>query len=254
MESRIFKMKTILLVEDNPVYLEAAVNHLKTRGVNFYLASNYDDNAFGALKELNGRKLDGVITDCFFRRNSTNDIELGKYVSLLMLGQDPEFLKARTFLEEAKKHFAWDEEIEGLWRDFALHTTELNPLNSPLYRAAKQVTVPEAKEGGTMLAKKILKEAYKVVADPYEVLNLRMEQDTTFQPLGILIGEKAKELNIPCVFATSGYHHGLIVQQMCNWISRRSLGPVVDCPPGKEDYKGTDKFWSQAYSTLEGKL
>lgn len=248
-------MKRILVVEDNPEYIDAASVYFRTYA-GLQVAHGHDYNV--ALARLyEETDLDGAIIDCFFPNvTGSQDIKPGREAVAKMVAADPTETRVRAVLDEFGKYVELDDELGPLVRAFAYTQidSDQEPSQSNMLLAVKQVNQTTNKAATTIIAKKTFKAAYGKQAsrykDYYSALEKAMEEDEANQPLGILVGEKAEELEMPFILATSTYHHDILTQPVHNYIIGRGWG-FVDCGSGQEDKKATIEFWERAFNALQ---
>jgi len=206
-------MSRILVVEDNPQFREGARTYLATRGdIQVAYATDHDE----AIREIDTEpRLDGAVIDCFFPKVAgSGDLTLGYEALQRMIEADTNGRKT-----------------------------------SPVARALTQV--------GDLLGREFAKVAaknadvnYSAEVDNYWALEQAMKESEANQPLGILVAERADELGIPFILATSTYHHDELTQPIQDYVSRRGWR-LVDCIPDREHEKATPKFWERAFDELE---
>ena len=209
-------MSRILVVEDNPQFREGASKYLATReGIQVAYATNHDE----AIREIYTEpRMEGAVIDCFFPKVvGSKDLTLGYEAIQRMIEADP---RGRKTSPVAK---ALTQVGDILGRDFAKF-------------AAKNVRVNYSGEG-----------------DNYWALEQAMKESEANQPLGILVAERAGELGIPFILATSTYHHDELTQPIQDYVSRRGWR-LVDCGPNSEHEKETPEFWARAFGELERRL
>ena len=105
-----------------------------------------------------------------------------------------------------------------------------------------------------------LKERFKLIyggdrapKDYYSALMKAMEESEANQPLGLLVAERADELSLPFILATSTYHHDILTQPVHDYASVKGW-TLVDCEPNRGDDKASPEFWERVFSELERKL
>ena len=68
------------------------------------------------------------------------------------------------------------------------------------------------------------------------------------EPIGAAIMMICRELNLPCVLNTSGYHHGSRYQWICTLQRSFGLPEIID--GADSDVEAQHKNWSKAFRTL----
>ncbi len=250
-------MSKIFIVEDNLKYRKAASECFKEKhDVDF--AVDYD-----SAMNLLSNKYSYAMVDLFFPKNTgTNDISLGRDLVLKMIDCDSVEKNARELINELNKYVDInDAELAPIIKVFAYENKD--GIKNPVFSAIKRVGKTLGKEIATKISTNSLKLLYTPShldhsnrnkrPDYYGELEKAIEKSEANQPLGILIGEKLKDMEIPFVFVTSTYHHDVITQPVCDYISRKNLGSVIDCSPGKEDEKAISEFWERAFNILTKK-
>lgn len=248
-------MARILLVEDNKKYSASALAYLVHRDTDVEIAEDYSQ----ASDKLQGTpQFDGVISDVFFPfEKGSGNIAFGKVLVERMAKEDPQ----EREMQEALK--IWGEyvnlkDLEMLkYSRYQIASSQgTNWHNSPLLRAIRQVSGVLNKEGATLIAKRTLEHTYdesRATEDYFGALREEMEADESSQPLGILVAERANELRIPVVLATSTYHHDILTQPVQNFVSRKGIR-LIDCGPNRENDKVSAEYWAKVYKSLETAL
>lgn len=245
-------MKKILLVEDNPRYIAAAVRTLK--GKNFSVCVAHDYNS--ARLSLDELKLDAAIIDCFFSRaTSFGNISFGRLAIEKMAKEDHNEQRARKYLQSIEKYVNLDDlEVKTLARMYGYYHLRDDFMNGTSYNVIKCVG-----EINGDVATKALKEAYGVVfkngeyKDYFGDLEKDIVKNESNQALGILVAEEAQKLELPFVLATSTYHHDSITQPIANYANKRGW-TLVDCQPGTLEEKSHSEFWEKVLRELNNKL
>ena len=206
-------MKKILVIEDNEIYKSAAQKHLNSKGIDVVSARDYSE----ASSYLASPKIEGIITDCFF----------------------PEITGSEK-------------------RDLGYATIEKMAEVDPLGRKTDPLALAIAKVGnivGTDAVKQMTANAgaeYRQSVDLYWALEQAVKENEANQPLGVLVAERAEELGLPFVLATSTHHHDELTQPIQNYVGRKHW-TLMDCNPGKADEKATPEFWERVLNILERK-
>jgi len=249
-------MTKIFIVEDNEKYRDVAKKHFDSLKHNVDYAIDYDE-----AMNLISDKYNFALIDCFFpKKTGSNNIILGKELVKKMLEADPTENKVKKVINEFDKYINInDEKLGPMIRAFAYENEE--GITNPVFLSIKRVGDTLGREIATKITTNSLGLLYTPShlaysnrnkrPDYYGELEKAIEKSEANQPLGILIGERLKELKIPFVFVTSTYHHDTLTQPVCDYISRNELGSVVDCSHGKEDEKATPEFWRRAFNYLK---
>lgn len=249
-------MKRILIIEDNPGYREGADKYFGNQGgIDIAYAIDYDQ----AMPLLAGEpRQDGAISDVFFpKKTGSGDISLGKLAIEKMRDSDPIESARKAVLEKVGQYAKIDDELKEYLINFADGYPEKgkvihNPTIWAIERAGK-VLAPEAV---ALIVKNTLKvymtSAMQARRDYYGALEKAIQESEANQPLGILIGERAEELGIPFVLATSTYHHDMLTQPV-QYYAFKKRWPLIDCDPAMGDDKAKPEFWKMAFNVLLGK-
>ena len=243
-------MAKILLVEDNPRYASSAEQYLASRSQSIVLAKDYSQ----AMDRLRNPEFNGMITDCFFpEKIGSGNIHLGKGLVEKMAKSDPHEIKIAESLESLGQYVDLeDQDARKYARFFAVN---LYQPDSPIFKALELVAKAD-KQTATHAFKETFKLIYRenqAPRDYYSALMKAMEESEANQPLGVLVAEKASELSMPFVLATSTYHHDILTQPVQDYASRNGW-KLVDCGPNREDDKASHEFWERAFGELEKKL
>jgi|TARA_B100002003_G_scaffold221149_1_gene223947 DNA-binding NarL/FixJ family response regulator len=248
-------MNKILLVEDNSQFREGANKYFNSRkDVELVYALNYDEAVKGLYAEP---KIDGAVIDCFFpKKTGSGDISLGKEIVKKMESSDPDEKKRLEGLKVLGEYINLnDQDMRKYARHLINNTPEDDILQNPIVKAIKQVSML-GKDVATIIVKDTLGMTYQknnLSKDYYDALRNAMEKSETNQPLGISIADKANELGIPFILATSTNHHDILTQPIQDYVSRKGWG-LVDCFQNRENEKATPEFWEKAFNELERKL
>jgi CheY-like chemotaxis protein len=243
-------MKKILLIEDNPKYASSAEQYLASRSYDVALARDYSQ----AISRLTNPEFDGMIADCFFPESiGSGNINLGKELVGRMAKSDSHEKKITEGLEILGQYVDLEEQDT---KKYARLAADLFQPNSAVFKALELVATKVDKQIATHAFKETLQLIYREYSAPkdyYGALLKAMEESEANQPLGILVAEKADELNLPFILATSTYHHDILTQPVQNYASKKGW-KLVDCGPNKEDDKASPEFWERATGELERKL
>ena len=242
-------MKTILIVEDNDKYFEAAKSTI---------TQNTLDRAIDycqAMDKLNTIKYNGVIIDCFFpEETGTNKKELGKSLVTRLQEEDPHECKIKEGMEILKDHINLeDPEIYKLARYLVDSLPDFK--NSVINQALKSVG-ELSKDVATLAFKNTVELIYRenqAPKDYYGDLFRAIEKSELNQPLGILVAERASELGLALVLATSTYHHDNLTQKIYNFAGKKGW-TLIDCGQNREDDKATLDYWVRVIYEIEKKL
>ena len=207
-------MSRILVVEDNPRFRQAADKYFSGKGVNVVYA--FDLRSAESFPR-NASK--GVIIDCFFPYQTGSD----------------DLTKGQEAIEKMLRYLVPGRE---------------GPITKILLQA-RELEGAKGIKAARLFTKKVGPD-YDRYADLYEKIEDAMQQDPSKQPLGILFAEKAEELGMPFVLATSRYHYDNPGQPIQDYTGRRGW-TLVDCNPG-DPGKDTAEFWEKAYDALKGKM
>ncbi len=252
-------MSRILLVEDNPRYASSAEQYLASRGQGVALARRIQAVTLArdyseAMDKLRNPEFDGMITDCFFPEiTGRGATSLGQTLVRRMADSDPHERKITQGLETLGKYVDLE---DPLVKSYARFAAAVYSPDSPVFKAVETVFNSLGKQGATLAFKNTIELSYsehRLPRDYYGALMKAMEESEANQPLGILVAERADELALPLVLATSTSHHDLLTQPVQNYASRRGW-ILVDCGPNREDDKASAEFWQRAFSELERKL
>ena len=246
-------MSKILLVEDNPRYASSAEEYLASRSHFVALAKDYSQ----AIDRLTNPEFDGMITDCFFPENTgSGNTTLGKELVRKMAKSDSRERKIIEGLEVLGQYVDLEDPAMLKYARSLIGTSQERDISqSAIGMALKQVS-KLGKEAATFIAKETLGRAYRenrTPKDHYGTLMKAIEDSEANQPLGILIAERADELGLPFILATSTYHHDALTQPVQDYASGKGWR-LVDCGPNREDDKASPEFWERALSELERKL
>ncbi len=250
------KMKSILLVEDNPLFAAAATNYLKAQPhTALYHAKDYD----GAMRILHEQPgLDAAFIDCFFpKAQGSNDITLGTSLVSRLAESDSHEKKIKSSLESLEKYVNLEDAEIARYARLYLGTSEYDFIPQNAIIVTLKVVGSISKGISSALAKTYMKrhedkrskDEFHPYGDYYGKLLEAMSQSEANQPLGILIAEQAVEKKIPFVMTTSTYHHDMITQPLLNYI-RANDWTFHDCLPKKKDWKSSNEFWAVAAGRL----
>ena len=247
-------MLDILLVEDNPAYVKAAHQHLDEKGHSVIHAPDY----IQAIGGLNSIKFNGMISDCFFPEiTGSGKTALGLELVGKMAKSDPHEAGIVAGLEALGQYVdLTDPDMRKYARNAISQSGRGDFTETPVFRAIKQVGETIGKDGTTMIVKNTLSAMYdeaRASRDYYGALIKAIQESEANQPLGLLTAEKAKELGIPFVLATSTYHHDVLTQPVQNYASRNGW-TLIDCAQGREDVKATPGYWQRTLSVLEREM
>jgi len=241
-------MSRILLVEDNPRYASSAEQYLASRNQAVTLARDYSQ----AIDSLTNPEFDGVITDCFFPEiTGSGKTDNGKELVRRMANSDSHERKIVEGLEILGQYVDLEDPDVKKYGRFAADVYGSD--SSPTFKAVEMVF----KTGGKPLATHAFKESFKLIyrenkapKDYYGALMKAIEESEANQPLGILVAEKAAEISLPFVLATSTYHHDILTQPIQNYASSKGWR-LVDCGPNREDDKASPEFWGMVLTELQ---
>jgi CheY-like chemotaxis protein len=215
-KSGLLKLSRILVVEDNSRFREGANKYLSMRGdIRVAYATNYDE----AIREIYAEpRLDGAIIDCFFPKIAgSGDLTFGHEAIKRLIASDPRGRKTSTVAKALTKV---GDLLGGDFAKFAAKNTGVN---------------------------------YSGEVDNYWALEQAMKESESNQPLGILVAERAGELGVSFILATSTYHHDELTQPIQDYASRKGWR-LVDCGLNSEHEKETPEFWARAFGELKETL
>lgn len=242
-------MPKILLVEDNCKYANAAKQYLASKNQSVALALDYSQ----AMNLLENPYFDGVISDCFFPETSgSGNISLGKELVQTMANSDPRERKIAGGLEILSRYVDLGDLDAKKYARFV--ASQYSP-DSAIFMALESVATI-SKEAATHAFKETFRLTYRedrAPKDYYKALMNAMEKSEANQPLGLLIAEKASELGLPFILATSTYHHDVLTQPLQDYASRKGW-KLMDCGPNREDDKASPAFWEEVLGMLENRL
>src|SRR3989338_4449730 len=246
-------MSKILLVEDNPRYASPAEQYLASRNQAVTLARDYSQ----AMNKLKNPGFKGVISDCFFPETiGSGKNMMGKELVERMAESDSREKKMVEGLEVLGRYVDLEDQDMRKYARFLIGTSQERDISqSPVVKAIKQVSIL-GKEATTLIAKETLGLIYRenqAPKDYYRALMKAMEESEANQPLGLLVAEKADELGLPLILATSTYHHDVLTQPIQDYASSKGWR-LVDCGTNREDDKASPEFWERAFGELEKKL
>ena len=251
-------MSRILIVEDNPKFREGAEKYIITRSdISPNYAIDYDE----AISKIYGNEHDGIVTDCFFPKSTgSGDISLGKEIVESMALSDPDETRARESIAFLEPYIDLsDPEMKDIIDSYIHSMGSREATKEPTFLAIKKVGDTLGKEAATKIAKeslgliytpKSMRDSSSKRRDYYGALNKAMIESEHNQPLGILVAEKAEELGIPKVLATSTYHHDILTQPIQNYASKKGWH-LVDCNQDSEHQKETPEFWERVFQILK---
>jgi hypothetical protein len=258
-------LQRILLVEDNPEFAEAAIDHLHSRGITYYWFSSDYENAMKFINDQDSNRFTGVISDCFFPRNYSSDITLGKVAIEKMESSDTVLIYINRFIEEFGKHVNLDDKLRKAvtnlaWHEFYSPSREdkdpsknrtikdlaLNSKTSGKENATRSCNDMMTYEGSSYLRDD--REMVKYMGQ-YDKLREAIKKDPSNQPLGILIADECENRGIPKVLATSSFHHDMLTQPIQTYCALRKWN-LVDCSKGRPGEKAQASFWQRAYDSL----
>jgi CheY-like chemotaxis protein len=233
------KLEKLLIVENNPSYIEAAREYFGKLGIAFDIIADYE-TAKNAIKDF-GRAL----IDIFIPETKTE--RLGKEGVALIE-------EIRTMLESER-----DKELIKVIKES----------DKELYASIKRyLTVKGVDENSIGLSlKKLPEQNYRILAETAEAyggkLNrlhqeleiLAKEESLNHSPLGIRVAEEAMKLKIPFAFVTdTAFHHGhtgvcLVVEDFFSLKHNLSV-KIFDSAYGRKDEQ---RFWETAYEWIKEK-
>jgi hypothetical protein len=249
------KGERVLIVEDNPAYLEAA---LASWSIPRFTAVDLD-SAMEILKP--GSNLSGVITDCFFpEKTGSGKRDLGRQVIQKIAGHYTRPAEAaRETIDEIARYVDIDDELRGQIIGFVQLNKSTNFRQDPLLKSIAKLgnVLPRSR------ATHIIRNAFRMiygnngslgrqlgnVRDFYGDMMSALERDEHNQPLGILVAERARDLGLPRVIATSTYHHDSLTQPVQDYCGKIPC-QLIDCAKDQPEQKATPEFWIRAFESL----
>lgn len=242
----------ILVVEDNEAFREAARSYLEFRaGIEY--ARDYEE----ALSRLSSG-YNGAVFDCFFPQKTGSGIrELGLSAVEKMALQDPEEVKIRGIISRVGEILTLDKETLPIIRVWANSSVGYNTNIEPTIRALDRCSRALGKDAAAKIARNTFgmfsQDKSYARKDYFAALASAIAESEANQPLGILLAERAEELGLPFVLATSTNHHDILTQPVCNYAGRKRWR-LVDCPKDREADKGTAGFWENVYFNLQREM
>lgn len=254
--------RKILLVEDNPEYTDAAKAHLASKGYEVAHARDYSE----AIEMLRNPDYAGVISDCFFpEETGSRKTGLGKELAGNLCPQGRKLAEGLEILGQCVDLSNAD--MEKYARFLINTSTESDIADNPTIRSIQKASSVLGREAATQIAINTLRGAYGKWEEPkdyYTALIKAMEKSEANQPLGVLVAEKAIELGLPVILATSTNHHDMLTQPVTDYVNKES-GQImfIDCAPAQyqngqpiadKEEKARPAFWESTLKRLEGKL
>ena len=268
--------KKILVVEDQEAYSEAAKQYFATRSdVDVDYAVDYDD----AMSKLEKGVYAGVVTDCFFpKKKGSGNTDIGKKTIEKIMDNTSHGIFNKCMKEFGKYVDLEDEEMRDIavnfsWQEYKSfnlayeerrehHPNLLSLLQIPNYaqddvfQSLERIARADDKKTATRCAKKSL-ESYKIkrdsgdaiVEDYAMLMQNAIEELEANQPLGVLVAEKAEEIGLPFVLATSTFHHDKLTQPIFDYSNLKGWN-FVDSEIAKYKDKDTTQYWEVAHNRL----
>ena len=246
-------MKKLLVVEDNIAYSNAAERYLTSQDYSVTLAQDYTT----AMDGLRDYSLDGMVIDCFFPKSTgSGDIVLGKGLIAHLAADDPRERKIVEGLELVGQYVDLEDHEMRKYARFVIGNSRYEDISkNPIVIAIQKISML-GKDAVTLLTKNAIGMIYResqTQPDYYGALLKAIEESEANQPLGLLIAQRAAELRLPFVLATSTYHHDLLTQPVQDYASQRGWR-LVDCMPNGENGKASPVYWERVRSELETQL
>lgn len=252
--------KKIMLVEDNIAFRESARDYFeKVPEVRLDVAVDYHE-AMPILERL--PRLDGAIFDCFFpSEKGSGDRILGRASVERMISENASYADYREAMQRLSEVVELDDELRPALEKYfyAVARENKDALRNPSLMALEKVSQTLGRTLATLIAKNTFVKAggwLRGIQEPrdyYKALEEAIERDEANQPLVIFLAEKARELNIPFVLATSTYHHDILTQPIQDYAGKRGW-TLIDCDQGRENQKSTPGFWERVYKSLLSKM
>ncbi|MBR9704131.1 response regulator [Candidatus Pacearchaeota archaeon] len=241
----------ILLVEDNRDFSRAGFEYLRERGLEVDLAFCFSP----AICQLETISYDGVVIDCFFPRCYKGDNkDLGSQVVEKLFSDDKNHQRILMF-EKALDGVIdlSDPELRLYVRSYYDGIKVDSPEDDPSFRAIKHVSKTSSVEVASLCAKNtfgmIHRDREGGFKDYYEEMMKAIDEDSSNQPLGIMVGQKCEEKGIPFVLATSTNHHDILTRPVANYCGRIGWS-LIDCMKDCEDDKASPEYWGRVYEEL----
>lgn len=161
----------------------------------------------------------------------------------------------KKHLEDAKKYLA-DKNVEVLYASTMQEAKELYKEEVQDMEAVDALN-DQLDEGNInkdeyskKYAKTIRYEARVdgIISDIYFPLTDTAPYDKP-EPIGVQIALEAKQLGIPCVLNTAGYHHGTKYEWICQ-LARSQKWPLIDASQDRNKEADT-KNWDRAWEKLQ---
>ncbi len=260
--------KKILIVEDNPAYGAAACKYFREQKPSVEVIAVSDFKSAEQAIRIDG--LSGVITDCFFpRETGSSDIELGAMViELITHGSGRYAQRVAEAIRDLLPPYT-DSQLDSMITDIAYWESECSnhrdkfAFENELVKTITGVVCTFKNQGMSdddiviaikqIMAKLFDSDGVHAIPVPRR-LDLAMmnalQESPANQALGILVAEWAEHLSIPFVLATSTFHHDNLTQLVYEYLGERRWPALVDTSAGAPQ-KSEPAFWAKAYSTLE---
>lgn len=247
------KPLSILLVEDNPKFIDGAARFFNgfQRSELSYL--EYAGDYQRAIDALNQRFFNSAIIDCFFPYASNSDNRvLGNQAIEKMLATDERGKRIEEYERELAPYFhTQDQGVRRIVRYIGSLSREQKPVQSSVVQVAKLIGGIDKDKLGQILKQdaKWLFKGIEHFKDHYDELRALISRDPFNQPLGILIAEECEQRGLPFVLATSTYHHDALTQPIQDYCGRKGW-TLVDCNQNNPNEKASPEFWQRAYNAL----
>lgn len=259
----------VLLVEDNPAYRQAALSYFATHQPALEVIHAPDFKSAKEAIETGG--LSGVITDCFFPRETGSlNIELGlEVIDKLTYGTEKYARTLDSALRAIIPRFT-DPELDCILTTLAYvegsmhkpNTLRDSPVLDNEFLQVIQQRVGALRNQGvgddSILAElknmlSIFFDPKGLLYDPMGQLSLAMtkalQESPENQALGVLVAELASQSSIPFIIATSTFHHDNLTQLVYSYTIGKGWPTIVDVSKGEPE-KSEQVFWEKAYGAL----
>ena len=245
-------MNEVLIVDDNILYREAAL-HAKSQ-LHRYILKDFKS----ASNLLDEKKFDAAVIDVFFPYDSECILDFSLFETAVDLLKEIPRLKCiedhvTSYREIIKLNQTTIPILRNLGR-YNFDRGNINPKNNSTYTATKRANENLGKHKATKIFINSTKDDFNnnedfdmygrdSIRDIYEA----MQKDPSNQPLGIVLGNKLSELEIPFVLATSTHHHDILtqpIQEYCDireWKLFDSMGLME---------KSNPDYWTEVYEVL----
>jgi CheY-like chemotaxis protein len=262
-------MKKLLIVEDNPMFWQAAEDFLKSV-TDFEVIHAWDYEE--AMTVLADDSISAVIIDCYFpRKTGSADITLGQEAINLMqtkitAEQAKVLKKADEWVKKFSERIKLTEKLEKLIRVYVMVNYLCTPkdaerseeldLNRLFASSVRKVQADNGSEKLESYLSSFLGHDMENFENEffgreagldahYNALTQKMTESANEQPLGVLVAEKVAGMGKRFVLATSTFHHAAGTHAIHVHAVKMHWPKIVD---GKD--KASQKFWAEAYNIV----